>query len=156
MPERKSKEEAMKKLTKLMFALAFLVGLGAVVAYSDTPTIGGQQLFTDGTATEPSIAFANETTLGLRRSAAGVVDLAGGTFTDGSLSANVALLNGTAAFTADQTVPTLVITATTFAGLGTPANGTFKYCSDCTTAATCAGAGTGALAKRLNAVWVCN
>lgn len=44
----------------------------------------------------------------------------------------------------------------TFASLGTPQNGTFIYCSDCTIAATCAGGGTGALAKRLNSVWVCN
>jgi hypothetical protein len=43
-----------------------------------------------------------------------------------------------------------------FAALGTPANGTITYCSDCTIAGTCAGSGTGALAKRLNGVWVCN
>lgn len=43
-----------------------------------------------------------------------------------------------------------------FANLGTPANGVFVYCSDCTVANPCAGAGTGALAKRLNGVWVCN
>ncbi len=46
--------------------------------------------------------------------------------------------------------------AVTFANLGTPANGIIRYCSDCTIANPCAGAGTGALAKRLNAVWVCN
>lgn len=45
---------------------------------------------------------------------------------------------------------------TTQASLGTPANGTFIYCSDCTIANPCAGGGTGALAKRLNGVWVCN
>lgn len=50
----------------------------------------------------------------------------------------------------------LAITGVTFASLGTPSNGTFVYCSDCTIAATCAAAGTGALAKRLNGVWVCN
>lgn len=44
----------------------------------------------------------------------------------------------------------------TFAVLGTPGNGTIAYCSDCTIANPCAGAGTGALAKRLNGVWVCN
>lgn len=46
--------------------------------------------------------------------------------------------------------------ACTAANLGTPANGTFCYCSDCTIANPCAAAGTGALAKRLNGVWVCN
>lgn len=46
--------------------------------------------------------------------------------------------------------------ATLFANLGTPANGTMYYCSDCTIANPCAGGGTGALAKRLAGVWVCN
>lgn len=46
--------------------------------------------------------------------------------------------------------------ATTFANLGTPSNGVFIYCSDCTVANPCAGSGTGALAKRLNGAWVCN
>ena len=46
--------------------------------------------------------------------------------------------------------------ACTFANLGTPANGTMAYCSDCTVANPCAGSGTGALAKRLNGAWVCN
>ncbi len=44
----------------------------------------------------------------------------------------------------------------TFANLGTPVNGTFTFCSDCTIANPCAGGGTGAFAKRLNGVWVCN
>jgi hypothetical protein len=43
-----------------------------------------------------------------------------------------------------------------FANLGTPANGTIYYCPDCTVANPCAGDGTGAFAKRLNGVWVCN
>lgn len=43
-----------------------------------------------------------------------------------------------------------------FANLGTPGNGVFVYCPDCTVANPCAGAGTGALAKRLNGAWVCN
>lgn len=50
----------------------------------------------------------------------------------------------------------LSITATLFASLGTPANGTIKYCSNCTVASPCAGSGTGAIAKRLNGGWVCN
>lgn len=44
----------------------------------------------------------------------------------------------------------------TFAALGAPANGTLNYCSDCTIANPCVGGGTGAIAKRLNGVWVCN
>lgn len=42
------------------------------------------------------------------------------------------------------------------ANLGTPSNGSVEYCSDCTIANPCAGGGTGALAKYLNATWVCN
>lgn len=50
----------------------------------------------------------------------------------------------------------LISTGTTFAALGTPANGTFIYCSDCTFADPCAGSGTGAIAKRLNGAWRCD
>jgi hypothetical protein len=45
---------------------------------------------------------------------------------------------------------------TTFASLGLKANGHVQYCSDCTIANPCASGGTGAMAKRLNTVWVCN
>lgn len=44
----------------------------------------------------------------------------------------------------------------TFSTLGTPGNGFMTFCSDCTIANPCAGSGTGAIAKRLNGVWVCN
>ena len=45
---------------------------------------------------------------------------------------------------------------TPFASLGTPPNGTFTYCNNCTAANPCASGGTGAFAKRLNGAWVCN
>jgi len=44
----------------------------------------------------------------------------------------------------------------TFANLGAATDGTFCYCSDCTKATPCAGAGNGALAKRLNGAWDCD
>jgi hypothetical protein len=44
----------------------------------------------------------------------------------------------------------------TFGQLGSFSNGSRVYCSTCTIANPCAGAGTGAIAKRLNGVWVCN
>src|SRR5207253_2473504 len=56
----------------------------------------------------------------------------------------------------DETNQLLGIGSKTFSGLGTPANGQFAYCSDCTIANPCAGSGSGAFAKRLNGVWVCN
>ncbi len=45
-----------------------------------------------------------------------------------------------------------------FANLATcmPANGQSVYCPDCTIANPCAGAGSGAIAKRLNGIMVCN
>jgi hypothetical protein len=43
-----------------------------------------------------------------------------------------------------------------FANLGTPDNGTVTFCDDCTIASPCASGGNGAIAKRLNGVWVCN
>ena len=50
----------------------------------------------------------------------------------------------------------LTTTATLFANLGTPANGTVVYCSDCANVSNpCAGASTGAIAKRLNGAWDC-
>jgi hypothetical protein len=44
----------------------------------------------------------------------------------------------------------------TFANLGTPSNGTFVYCSNCTKATPCASGGSGAFAKRINGAWDCN
>jgi len=77
--------------------------------------------------------------VGIRRSAAGVVQVS-----------NVA--GGVGRIEAGG----ITLSATVFASLGTPANGAFLYCSDCTVANPCAGSGTGALAKRLNGAWVCN
>jgi hypothetical protein len=50
----------------------------------------------------------------------------------------------------------LTSTGVAFAALGTPSNGVFIFCSDCTKATPCAGSGNGALAKRLNGAWDCD
>lgn len=47
-------------------------------------------------------------------------------------------------------------TTVVFADLGAASNGVIVYCSDCTKATPCAGAGTGALAKRLAGAWDCD
>jgi hypothetical protein len=47
-------------------------------------------------------------------------------------------------------------TAQVQASLGAATNGSIIYCADCTIANPCVGGGTGAIAKRLNGVWVCN
>ena len=40
--------------------------------------------------------------------------------------------------------------------LGTPADGSLRYCSDCQQDATCSALGAGALAKRIAGAWKCN
>jgi len=76
--------------------------------------------------------------LGFRRSAAGVFEFNNGTGGSGGI------IN----------TPGFV-----FASLGTPANGSQTYCSDCTVTSgvddTCAAAGTGAMANRVNGAWKC-
>lgn len=69
---------------------------------------------------------------------------------------------GTQNFSGNDYAPGLQVTGfiqqagLTFANLLIPPNGTYQYCSDCTIANPCASGGTGAFAKRLNGVWVCN
>jgi hypothetical protein len=43
-----------------------------------------------------------------------------------------------------------------FANLGTAYNGVIVRCSDCIAANLCAGGGSGAIAKGINGIWVCN
>lgn len=75
--------------------------------------------------------------------------------------------SGQAAFSQTQMQGGLIDGGIPFANLGNPANGTYRYCSDCTvtTPATCtanslascvcASGGNGAFAKRLNGTWYC-
>jgi hypothetical protein len=72
---------------------------------------------------------------------------------NGAASFNTAITSG-----GGGAAPALGIlySATAFASLGTPTAGTVYYCNDCTIANPCASGGTGAIAKRLNGVWVCN
>ena len=77
--------------------------------------------------------------VGLTRPSAGAVKVTDASTGWGQMQSGSILLNGVLQ-----------------ASLGTPSNGTVVYCSDCTIANPCASGGTGALAKRLNGVWVCN
>lgn len=70
---------------------------------------------------------------------------------DGVLAVGAAVTTGTNQIGAVK--PGVVV----FSSLsGSASNGQLVYCSDCTIAATCAGSGTGAIAKRLNGVWNCS
>jgi hypothetical protein len=66
--------------------------------------------------------------------------------------------DSTTTFESDETVFTdpIRLPSILFANLGTPGDGTIAYCSDCTKATPCAGAGSGALAKRINGAWDCD
>jgi hypothetical protein len=44
----------------------------------------------------------------------------------------------------------------TFSELSTQADGTYTYCTDCSSAATCASGGSGAFAKKINGAWNCH
>ncbi len=50
----------------------------------------------------------------------------------------------------------LQLPSVALASLGTPADGTIAYCSDCNKATPCTGSGDGALAKRINGAWDCD
>lgn len=136
----------------------------------------------DGLVGTPSYTYSSETGLGLFRPGAGYIAFAElGNMDWASGGTNFILQSGGAIGFSSTTNPysgsfdtkimraaagQFTYTATTFATLGTPANGTATYCSDCTvtTAASCpatpascicAGAGTGAFAYRLNGTWDC-
>jgi len=58
--------------------------------------------------------------------------------------------------------PIAIFAPILFANLGTPANGTFTFCSDCdpgtlfNSTCTSAGTQTGSFARRVNGVWLCD
>lgn len=84
------------------------------------------------------------------RATAGVGSLGAGA---GGVSPSV-----TNTFTATQNFSAIQLTSFVFANLATSltANGQIGYCSDCNIANPCTGVGTGAIAKRLNGIYVCN
>ena len=52
--------------------------------------------------------------------------------------------------------PQMMLRMSTYSNLGTPLDGAIVPCSDCAVTKPCAGGGAGALAKRINSVWICN
>ena len=120
---------------------------------------------TDNSSAAPQYSFETQTGTGMFYNFGSVAfAISGSRKLD--LSANtLSLLSDTGALklgSAEDTAISRVaagefgLTAVAFASLGTPANGTFAYCSDCTFANPCAGAGTGAFAKRLGGAWRCD
>lgn len=114
---------------------------------SKTLTDGSLALYLlgNGAAKEVLTSSANTNSLLQAIAMLGGLNMNGNTISDGSTSNGVSVASQGIGFAAKI-----------FSGLGTPANGTIVYCSDCTIANPCASGGTGALAKRLNGAWVCN
>jgi len=163
----------MKRLALALSLLLFTSPLDAQrVDGSGVRLNGGSSVVVgDGTASAPSITFVNERTSGLYRNGTNDIRLSDGTsdemrwFQNGVILRSDALLGFAANTSLSSTLDAYISRRgagefgwvnTTFSALGTPADGTFAYCSDCTIANPCAGSGTGAFAKRLNGVWVCN
>lgn len=124
--------------------IAFTDGGTAVFQYSgaaspNSVTIGSAAILGWPAAT-PDVAFG--------RNAAGVIEVnsgTSGTFRDTKVRNS--LVDNKITFTA-FVIANIATVLTT--------NGDIGYCSDCTIANPCAGSGSGALAKRLNGVNVCN
>ena len=113
----------------------------------------------NGTVSAPQYSFTSNTSAGMWNSS-GALGL------NGTSIVLYPFGNTAAGWTFNSTGTLTQNVSVVFASLGTPANGTIDYCSDCapTTPATCpatkascvcAGSGTGALAVRLNGVWDC-
>lgn len=108
---------------------------------------------TIGSAGTPAFTFTGATNYGLYQAGTCIDLAAAGAEQIAACSSGTTFIQGGSGTIGAKSWES---SASTFAGLGTPVNGTFKYCSDCTIANPCAAAGTGALAKRLNGAWVCN
>lgn len=105
--------------------------------------------FTAYGATNPTWGFQGDIGTGIYRAAASSVGISG---------------NGTslAVFTGGTNIALFRMSAMLFANLGTPADGSFAFCSDCDPGtlfnSTCASAGTktGSFARRVNGAWLCD
>jgi hypothetical protein len=145
------------------------VGSGFIGA---TGVASGPVYATDGTAALPSYSFAADPDTGTVRQAANSMSSSFGgairsfqnatSFVVGSgvligWSSGVDPFASAADITIVRAGPgELTYTAVLFANLGTPANGTVAYCSDCLAQSNpCTGASTGAFARRLNGAWDC-
>jgi hypothetical protein len=147
------------------------------VAVTGTITPSGQILAADGSSGTPGISFSSDTNLGLYRVSADILGIvaanglylpdsvrfasattsgltySGGVMTLSENGVTVASVDSSTGFLLTEKI---TLATQSFAGLGSPANGTLYYCTDCTIANPCAGSSTGAIAKRINGGWVCN
>lgn len=127
------------------------------------PTLAMQPLIREVTSANPSFVVGNRTVT-VSQTVGGVMQIAADALSSG-FAGTVHIIVGnyaTGLSTTSVVTPGRVQSggsiwdAVLFANLGTPSNGTFLYCSDCTKATPCASGGNGALAKRLNGAWDCD
>lgn len=130
-------------------------------------TFTGPLLAPDGTAAAPAYSFAStgNSDNGMYLSAANAIGLATAGTARWAVNASGALVAATdggvdigngASDPRDVNITRHFATAgLAFASLGTPADGTLTYCTDCTQANPCAGSSTGAFARRENGAWNC-
>lgn len=93
-------------------------------------------------AATPGFTWNSDLDTGVYRAGVDTVGIAAG----GEAALQIAEAGGETQFVPD---------ACTFSGLGTPADLTFCFCSDCTAGAPCTGSGSGALALRFGGAWRC-
>lgn len=132
---------------------------GASTFFGGTIVGAGTFIMTSsGTAAAGAIRLVNNTNIAWRN-AGNTADITFGATSSDTLSSShpigaTCLAIGTSCASTDTNL--MRFNDKTFAQLGTPANGTLVYCSDCTFANPCASGGTGAFAKRLNGIWRCD
>lgn len=160
------------------------VGLAVSVLLAQQPTpvtvIPSAAISGDGATTAPALAFTTQPTLGFYRPTTDEIAIGptGASFvlkyntTTGVLVGNNGLVTvgsagsiGISASTEQSAQDVKLLraaagiwttTSVLFANLGTPAAGSWTYCSDCLAASIpCTGASTGAFAFRQAAAWSC-
>lgn len=162
-----------------LLAIVPIVSLAALTLFAQgpipanvTPAMGGIARFASGASGAPSISFTANPFDGFFWVSTGHVDYTSNGNNSIDLGPSITLtstgtygwaLSNNPAAGIDTAIGRaaagiLLMPSVAFAALGTPAAGAFVYCTDCTIANPCAGAGAGAFAKRMQAgpVWVCN
>lgn len=137
--------------------LNFSPATDEAIVYNISVT-GWPIIFRHATATSFSLSFQNSATGSLFGDGTRLnLDATGNFLIVNEEAQNVVIANGGAITWTFQATGELRSEGVVFASLpAAPSNGAMIYCSDCTVANPCAAAGTGAIAKRLNGVWVCN
>lgn len=173
----------MRILQGLIIGMALATSVSLIAQFPVTHIPGTSQIYaTAGSAAAPSMAFSAQPGTGMFQHTAGFIDFSISGVPKAYLSPTefiVASSNtigwsgntnvdsgGTDVALARAAAGELTMTTLAFSGLGTPANGSFAFCTDCgpTTAATCPATkascvcnsgGLGSLAIRVNSLWYC-